>query len=70
MNAKSRYLVVVCLGGNYPDLDTLKAFVASNTQGINYNPGIYNIYIYICIYIYIYINNIIYKKGVYIYIYI
>jgi len=39
MNAKKRYLVVVAKGGAQPDLSTLKAFVASNIQGISYYPG-------------------------------
>ncbi len=39
MNAKRRYLVVVAQGGDQPDLGTLAAFVATNTQGINYNMG-------------------------------
>jgi ureidoglycolate lyase len=37
--AASRYLVVVCGGGEEPDLSTLKAFIASGTQGITYKPG-------------------------------
>ncbi|CAG8549745.1 4017_t:CDS:10 [Ambispora leptoticha] len=38
------YLVIVCLSGNddRPDLTTLKAFIASRTQGINYNPGVWH----------------------------
>eukprot|EP01117_Protostelium_nocturnum_P002308 TRINITY_DN12971_c0_g1_i1.p1 TRINITY_DN12971_c0_g1~~TRINITY_DN12971_c0_g1_i1.p1 ORF type:complete len:173 (+),score=47.64 TRINITY_DN12971_c0_g1_i1:112-630(+) len=42
MNAKSRYLVVVSLGGDQPDLSTLKVFVASSVQGITYYPGIWH----------------------------
>lgn len=38
MNAK-RYLVIVALGEDIPDLQTFAAFVATGTQGINYNPG-------------------------------
>ena len=41
MNAKKRYLVIVALGDDKPDLSTLKAFIANNNQGINYN-FIYN----------------------------
>ncbi|CAG8446113.1 9288_t:CDS:10 [Ambispora gerdemannii] len=40
----SGYLVIVCLNGNddRPDLSTLKAFTASRTQGISYNPGVWH----------------------------
>ncbi|KAL0485128.1 ureidoglycolate lyaseA [Acrasis kona] len=38
MNAQ-RYLVIVSLGGDEPDLQTLAAFVADGTQAINYNAG-------------------------------
>jgi ureidoglycolate lyase len=37
--AASRYLVVVCGGGEAPDLSTLKAFIASGSQGVTYKPG-------------------------------
>lgn len=37
--AAARYLVIVCGGGNAPDLSTLKAFIATGTQGITYKPG-------------------------------
>jgi ureidoglycolate lyase len=40
--AASRYLVVVCGGEDEPDLSTLKAFVASGTQGLTYKPGIWH----------------------------
>ncbi|CAG8624603.1 11630_t:CDS:2 [Funneliformis caledonium] len=38
------YLVVVCLNNDVgePDLSTLKAFIASSIQGINYHPGIWH----------------------------
>lgn len=39
MGGASRYLVVVCGGGDTPDLGTLKAFVAGGAQGISYRPG-------------------------------
>ncbi|PRP89680.1 ureidoglycolate hydrolase [Planoprotostelium fungivorum] len=42
MNAKSRYLVVVSLGGDTPDLSTLRVFVASSTQSITYHPNIWH----------------------------
>lgn len=34
-----RYLVIVCGGGDAPDLSTLKAFLAAGGQGITYKPG-------------------------------
>jgi ureidoglycolate lyase len=37
--AATRYLVIVCGGGDAPDLSTLKAFLATGTQGITYKPG-------------------------------
>jgi ureidoglycolate lyase len=39
MGGASRYLVVVCGGGDAPDPATLKAFVADGAQGISYHPG-------------------------------
>jgi ureidoglycolate lyase len=41
MNA-SRYLVVVALGGDAPDLSTLRAFVASAAEAISYRPGVWH----------------------------
>jgi ureidoglycolate lyase len=41
MNAR-RYLVVVALGGDAPELGTLAAFVASGTQAISYRPGVWH----------------------------
>lgn len=41
MNAR-RYLVVVALGGDAPDLSTLRAFEALGTQGITYRPGVWH----------------------------
>jgi ureidoglycolate lyase len=41
MNA-ARYLVIVALGGDAPDLSTLRAFEASATQGITYRPGVWH----------------------------
>lgn len=41
MNA-ARYLVVVALGGDAPDLSTLAAFVASGTQAVSYRPGVWH----------------------------
>lgn len=41
MNAR-RYLVVVALGDEAPDLSTARAFVASATQGVSYRPGVWH----------------------------
>jgi ureidoglycolate lyase len=41
MNAR-RYLVIVALGDAAPDLSTLRAFVASGTQGCSYRPGVWH----------------------------
>jgi ureidoglycolate lyase len=41
MNAK-RYLIVVALGDEAPDLSTARAFIASGTQGITYRPGVWH----------------------------
>jgi len=41
MNA-TRYLVIVALGSDEPDLATLRAFVASGVQGITYRPGVWH----------------------------
>lgn len=41
MNA-TRYLVVVALGGDAPDLSTARAFVASSLQGVSYRPGVWH----------------------------
>lgn len=38
MNAR-RYLLVVALGGDRPDLSTLRAFVASGRQAVSYHPA-------------------------------
>lgn len=42
MSANARYLVVVAGGGDFPDLRTLKAFIAVSGQGITYHPGIWH----------------------------
>lgn len=36
------YLVIVALGNDEPDLGTLKAFIASPSQAINYHAGIWH----------------------------
>ena len=41
MNA-SRYIALVALGGDRPDLSTLAAFVAEGPQGISYGPGVWH----------------------------
>lgn len=41
MNAR-RYLAVVALGGDAPDLPTLRAFVATGAQGVSYRPGVWH----------------------------
>jgi ureidoglycolate lyase len=42
MTSNAKFLVVVCLGGDTPDLKTLKVFVAGNGQGISYKPGVWH----------------------------
>lgn len=37
-----RYVVIVALGGDRPDLATLAAFIASGAQGISYSPGVWH----------------------------
>ncbi len=41
MNA-TRYLVVVALGGEAPDMATLRVFEATGTQGVTYRPGVWH----------------------------
>lgn len=41
MNA-ARYLVIVALGEERPDLSTLRAFLAQPNQGITYHPGVWH----------------------------
>jgi len=40
----AHYLVIVCLNNSVdkPDLRTLKAFIATSNQGINYHPGVWH----------------------------
>lgn len=42
MSKNGRYLAIVCLGGDKPDLSTLAAFVVEGAQGISYYPGIWH----------------------------
>lgn len=41
MNA-SRYIALVALGGDEPDLATLAAFVVEGARGISYGPGVWH----------------------------
>ena len=41
MNAR-RYLVLVALGDEAPDLATARAFIATGTQGVSYRPGVWH----------------------------
>jgi ureidoglycolate hydrolase len=43
MGNAGRYLVVVAHGVSAPDLQTLKAFVATKTQAISYKPGVWHL---------------------------
>jgi ureidoglycolate lyase len=42
MTSNARFLVIVCLGDETPDLSTLKAFEAASGQGISYKPGVWH----------------------------
>lgn len=42
MSSGARFLVIVCLGGDKPDLSTLRAFEVTNPQGISYKPGVWH----------------------------
>ncbi|OVE81611.1 hypothetical protein BVY03_03145 [bacterium K02(2017)] len=42
MHNVDKYLVIVALGEDEPDLSTLKAFYASGEQGITYHPGVWH----------------------------
>jgi ureidoglycolate lyase len=42
MSSAARFLVIVSLGGDKPDLTTLKAFEVTNPQGISYKPGVWH----------------------------
>lgn len=37
-----RYLVIVALGGDQPDLSTMRAFVVPQSTGISYRPGVWH----------------------------
>ncbi|MDR3612416.1 MAG: ureidoglycolate lyase [Candidatus Obscuribacterales bacterium] len=42
MHQDAKFLVIVSLGANLPDLATLKAFVVTGAQGISYKPGVWH----------------------------
>lgn len=42
LGGSTGYLVLVCLGGDEPDLSTFRAFVASSRQGVTYRPGVWH----------------------------
>jgi ureidoglycolate lyase len=42
MESRARYLAIVCLGGDAPDLSTLMAFSVEGAQGVSYKPGIWH----------------------------
>ncbi|PCI35864.1 MAG: ureidoglycolate hydrolase [Elusimicrobia bacterium] len=42
MGGAKRFLAVVALGGDAPDLSTLKAFWVGPAQGISYRPGVWH----------------------------
>ncbi|MBI4057157.1 MAG: ureidoglycolate lyase [Elusimicrobia bacterium] len=42
MTGAKRYLVVVSLGKEKPDLNSLSAFIATGSQGISYKPGVWH----------------------------
>lgn len=39
----ARYLIVVALGDQQPDLSTLAAFLAQTPQGVNYYPNVWHL---------------------------
>jgi ureidoglycolate lyase len=42
LSASARYLAIVCLGGDKPDLSTLGVFLVEGSQGISYYPGVWH----------------------------
>lgn len=42
MPAQSKYLAIVCLGADKPDLASLAAFVVDRACGISYHPGVWH----------------------------
>lgn len=42
MTSDCKYLAIVCLGGDKPDLKTLSAFIVEGSCGISYYPGVWH----------------------------
>lgn len=42
MSTTGRYLTVVALGGETPDLSTLAVFITEGAQGVSYKPGVWH----------------------------
>jgi ureidoglycolate lyase len=42
MRHDGKFLVIVSLGENRPDLSSLKAFIVTGAQGISYKPGVWH----------------------------
>jgi len=42
MPGAGRYLAAVALGGDEPDLSTLKVFIVAGARGISYKPGVWH----------------------------
>ncbi|HVE14612.1 MAG TPA: ureidoglycolate lyase [Elusimicrobiota bacterium] len=42
LSQPARYLAAVCLGGDAPDLSTLRAFLIEGPVGISYRPGVWH----------------------------
>ena len=42
MNKNARYLTIVSLGADQPDLSTLAAFFTIGAQGVSYRPGVWH----------------------------
>ena len=42
MNKDARFLTIVCLGGDKPDLSSLAAFLTEGAQGVSYKPGVWH----------------------------
>ncbi|MBX9694898.1 MAG: ureidoglycolate lyase [Cyanobacteria bacterium] len=42
MKDDALFVVIVCLGGDKPDLNTLRAFIVDGAIGISYRPGVWH----------------------------
>ncbi|MBX9719926.1 MAG: ureidoglycolate lyase [Candidatus Obscuribacterales bacterium] len=42
MSSDAKYLAIVCLGAEQPDLSTLAAFIVEGAAGISYFPGVWH----------------------------